>query len=87
MQNDRLKNLIHLHFIIFIWGFTAVLGKLITIDALPLVWYRMLMAVLLIFLYIFIRKIRLKLSKKNIFSYAFWRRSDCFTLGDFLYGY
>ncbi|NPA43893.1 MAG: DMT family transporter, partial [Chlorobi bacterium] len=33
-----------LHFIIFIWGFTAVLGALISLDALPLTWYRLAVA-------------------------------------------
>ncbi|TCS88185.1 EamA-like transporter family protein [Anseongella ginsenosidimutans] len=28
----------------FIWGFTAILGALISLDALPLVWYRVLFA-------------------------------------------
>lgn len=71
MQNDRVKNLIHLHFIVFIWGFTAVLGKLITVDALRLVWYRMLIAALLILLYIFIRKIHFKLLKKTFLWMVF----------------
>ncbi len=30
-----------LHLIVFIWGFTAILGALISIKAVPLVWYRM----------------------------------------------
>jgi len=47
-MGSKLKNYLHLHFIVFIWGFTAVLGKLITIDALPLVWYRMLIGTVLI---------------------------------------
>lgn len=29
-----------LHVIIFIWGFTGILGKLIHLDAYPLVWHR-----------------------------------------------
>lgn len=66
MPNVKLKNYLHLHFIIFIWGFTAVLGKLITIDALPLVWYRMLIAVVLIALFILFRKYGLSVSSKNI---------------------
>ena len=37
----NLKIMLLLHFIVFIWGFTAILGALITIDAIPLVWYRM----------------------------------------------
>jgi len=44
MPNDKIKNQLHLHFIVFIWGFTAILGALISIDAVPLVWYRVLLA-------------------------------------------
>jgi drug/metabolite transporter (DMT)-like permease len=44
MPDDKLKSYLHFHFIVFIWGFTAVLGALITLDAIPLVWYRMLLA-------------------------------------------
>ena len=44
MQNDNLKSYLHLHVIVFIWGFTAVLGKLISLEALDLVLYRMLFA-------------------------------------------
>lgn len=44
-----------LHFIVFLWGFTAVLGKLISIPPVEMVFYRTLlaaigMAVLMIFL-------------------------------------
>jgi hypothetical protein len=28
MPNDNVKSYLHLHLIVFIWGFTAVLGKL-----------------------------------------------------------
>ena len=31
-----------LHFCVVLWGFTAILGKLITLTALQLVWWRML---------------------------------------------
>lgn len=64
MPNVKLKNYLHLHFIVFIWGFTAILGKLITIDALPLVWYRMLIATLLILVFLLVRKYPLKIDKK-----------------------
>ena len=49
--------------IVFIWGFTAILGKFISLDALPLVWYRMSFAVILILVYIKIKKIPLKIPK------------------------
>ena len=41
MPNVKFKNHLHLHFLVFIAGFTAILGELITIQAIPLVWYRM----------------------------------------------
>ena len=66
MPNVKLNNYLHLHFIVFVWGFTAVIGKLITIDALPLVWYRMLMASLVILAYILVRKFKLKVSPKTL---------------------
>lgn len=71
MPSDKLKSYFHLHFIVFIWGFTAVLGKLISLDALPLVWYRMLIAVSIIFIYIKVRKISLVVSKRLMFGFLF----------------
>ncbi|EIA10518.1 DMT family transporter [Flavobacterium frigoris] len=44
MQNDKFKSYLNLHLIVFIWGFTAILGALITISADAIVWYRMLLA-------------------------------------------
>ena len=32
-----------IHFCVLLWGFTAILGKLITLPALALVWWRMLL--------------------------------------------
>ena len=32
-----------IHLCVLLWGFTAILGKLITLPALPLVWWRMLL--------------------------------------------
>ncbi|RIJ33529.1 DMT family transporter [Pontibacter oryzae] len=42
----RLKDFVELHFIIFLWGFTAILGKLISIPAVELVTLRTLIAAL-----------------------------------------
>jgi drug/metabolite transporter (DMT)-like permease len=36
------KAQLQIHFCVLLWGFTAILGKLITLPALPLVWWRML---------------------------------------------
>ena len=69
MLNDNSKSYLHLHLIVFIWGFTAVLGRLISLDALPLVWFRMLFAVLFIFFYIRIKKIPIALPKRTILKF------------------
>lgn len=70
MRNDKLFNYLHLHFIVFIWGFTAVLGALITLEAIPLVWYRMSLAVGFIFLFLIFRKENLRFSLKTLSGFA-----------------
>ncbi len=50
-DNPRMPNadtrtaLLQIHFCVLLWGVTAILGKLITLPALPLVWWRMLLVV------------------------------------------
>lgn len=68
-QNDKLLNYLHLHFIVFIWGFTAVLGGLISLEATPLVWYRMLMACVLIYFYVIWKKIKLKFNTLTLLGF------------------
>ena len=41
MQNARSQNLLLFHFVVVLFGFTSVLGALISLKALPLVIYRM----------------------------------------------
>jgi len=69
MPSDNVKSYLHLHLIVFIWGFTAVLGALITLDALPLVWFRMLFAVGFIAIYIYFKKLSLRISFKAAFQF------------------
>lgn len=69
MLSDNLKSYLQLHLIVFIWGFTAILGALITLDALPLVWFRMLFAVGFIFIYIKWKKIPIRISWKTFFQF------------------
>lgn len=66
MLNDKVKSYLHFHLIVFIWGFTAVLGALITLEAVPLVWYRMLLASIFIFLWIKWKKKKLRLAPKRV---------------------
>lgn len=69
MQNDNLKSYLHLHLIVFIWGFTAILGRLITLDAMPLVWFRMLFAVIFILIFIKYKKIATKIPRKMVLKF------------------
>ena len=57
MPTNKFKNQLHLHFIVFIWGFTAILGALISIEAIPLVWFRVFIASAVLFVFLKIRKI------------------------------
>ncbi len=63
--------LFRLHLIVFLWGFTAILGKLIHADAQILVFYRMLFAAICLFIYIRVfKKESIKVSKKIFFQLA-----------------
>ena len=42
------KALLQIHFCVVLWGFTAILGKLISLPALELVWWRMLLVVVVL---------------------------------------
>jgi len=63
MQKNKFRSLIHFHFIVFIFGFTAILGSLISIDSIELVWYRMTMALIVLFFYAFIFKKNISVSR------------------------
>jgi drug/metabolite transporter (DMT)-like permease len=69
MQNAKLQNYLHLHFLVFIAGFTAILGELISIGSIALVWYRMAMAGILMFLYIKIIKLKITIDKRTMLKF------------------
>ena len=71
MPSDNVKSYFHLHLIVFIWGFTAVLGALISLDALPLVWYRMVLAVGFILLYVWYKKVPLQIPTRILLQLLF----------------
>ena len=71
MPTDKLKNQLHLHFIVFIWGFTAILGALISISAVPLVWYRVFIASAIIFIVLKFRKVRFNENGADLIKLGF----------------
>ena len=71
MQNDKLKSYLNLHLIVFIWGFTAILGALITINPEAIVWYRMLFAAVFLVFYLVYTKHSFRISIKDFFQLTF----------------
>ena len=66
MTASLLKNHLHLHVVVVLLGFTAILGALITLPAIELVWYRMLMAFVGLWIYFLIKGIPFRLSLRQI---------------------
>jgi drug/metabolite transporter (DMT)-like permease len=62
------KHYFLLHFIVFIWGFTPVLGRYITADTWPLVWFRIIITVLGMYIYLKVTKQSLSVSRGNFFK-------------------
>jgi drug/metabolite transporter (DMT)-like permease len=56
---------------VFVWGFTGVLGALISIDAVQMVWYRVLIASLSLFAYFIWSKTDIKVSRKEFMQFFF----------------
>lgn len=71
MLSVKFKNHLHLHLLVFIAGFTGVLGELISLEAIPLVWYRMLIALIMIFIFIKLRRIKLSISIAGFIKFFF----------------
>jgi drug/metabolite transporter (DMT)-like permease len=54
---------------VFVWGFTAILGQLISKSALILVWYRLLIACIALFLYLILRNTKFRVPPKTLSKY------------------
>lgn len=66
---ERHRYILILHFTVLIWGFTGVLGDLISVSALHLVWYRVLIAAITLFLYLVITKRQILVATKDIIQF------------------
>ncbi len=71
MQNDKFKSYLNLHLIVFIWGFTAILGALITITADAIVWYRMFLAAVFLSAFLLFKKKSFRIPKKSLMKLIF----------------
>lgn len=70
MKNTRTFNLLLLQFIVFIWGFTGILGKEITLDAFGIVWWRVLIASVAIFIFSLLSGRKVRATGKEILKFS-----------------
>jgi drug/metabolite transporter (DMT)-like permease len=61
---------ISLQVIVLLWGTTAILGRQITVKAIPLVWYRLLLVVPILALYVRARRIPLRIPSAAALRYG-----------------
>ena len=64
------KAFIQLHIAVFLAGFTAVLGRLITLNEGLLVWYRLLITVLVLAVILYVKNEFKRIAGKDIFKMA-----------------
>jgi drug/metabolite transporter (DMT)-like permease len=68
-QSSKNKAYIQLHIAVFLFGFTAILGKLISLDEVALVWNRLWIATLGLIFIPGVFKGILSISKKNLLKF------------------
>ena len=65
------RNLAVLHITVLVWGFTGILGALISISATHLVWYRVLIAFITLYIYFKFSKTSFKVSRDTFIKLFF----------------
>lgn len=65
-MKEPLRSYLALHFSIILFGFTAILGAVISLSALPLVWWRILLTVISLGFFAKLTSIFKQVSTKNI---------------------
>jgi drug/metabolite transporter (DMT)-like permease len=65
------KDYLKLHFIVFLWGFSAILGKLVSVSAYELVFFRSLLATMGMGIVIYFAKESIKVSAKDFTKLLF----------------
>ena len=62
----RLKEFLLLHGIVFLWGFTGIIGKLLHQESFIIVWYRVLIASLGLLVYLCITKTSFSVKRTHL---------------------
>ncbi len=69
-MNPVLKDFAKLHFIVFLWGFTAIIGKEISISSADVVMYRTGLAALVLWAYLYVGKKGLRFPPNVILKFS-----------------
>lgn len=64
------KDFAKLHFIVFLWGFTAIIGKELTISTADVVMYRTGLAAIVVGVYMYVKKDPLRFPPKVLLQFA-----------------
>ena len=59
-----------MHAIVFIWGFTGILGREITLASIPLVWWRVFIAAVAIGLFALLFRRKIAVEKKDLLQFG-----------------
>jgi drug/metabolite transporter (DMT)-like permease len=70
-RSSENRNLLILHLTVFVWGFTGILGALISINAVQMVWYRVLIATIALFAYFMLSKTSIRVTRIQFFKFFF----------------
>jgi drug/metabolite transporter (DMT)-like permease len=70
LKQNLLKSYIHLHILVFIFGFTGILGKLISLSAESLVFYRLALTVPALWVVMKVMKVSFVATKQQLRQYA-----------------
>lgn len=63
------RSLFILHLTVIVWGFTGILGNLITVSATHLVWYRVLIAFISLFIYFKVKGKSLQVTTRDLINF------------------
>lgn len=69
-KGTRVSNLILLHVVVFIWGFTGILGYEISLESVPIVWWRTLLAFVALGIFALLFRKNLNVEKSQLLRFA-----------------
>jgi hypothetical protein len=68
VSGPNIKSYIHLHFLVLIWGFTAIVGLMVSISPISLVFYRTSLAVIGLSVVLLVRRKNFTVNRSDLFK-------------------